>query len=91
MRLLKAGLQQQKVLFVRHSKEHLSGGELDYKRMTRELSTAVWKELEAHPLDNNDCERDLALICYLGINAPVMRLEVKAGIACFGRNVGRAG
>ena len=51
----------------------------------------VWNELEAHPIENNDCERDLALICYLGQNAPVLRLEAKAGIARFGRNAGRAG
>ena len=59
--------------------------------MSSEVAAAAWEELEAHPLENNDCERDLALIRYLSLNAPVMRLEAKAGIARFGRNVGRAG
>ena len=93
LRLLKAGLKQmkEKVLFVRHTHEHLSGGKLDYEKMGSQVAAAAWEELEAHPLENNDCERDLALVCYLGLNAPVMRLEAKAGIARFGRNIGRAG
>ena len=92
LRMLKAGLEHAKTWTVRHSVEHLSGGALDWRSMSAELSAQAWYELESHPIDNLAAERTLALDCYLTrVLGTRLRVGAREAMVKWAMNVKKGG